>query len=125
MDTKDKEPLVFPEPRKLAFGVYKATEEFKSVDLHSCVCYADDLGLVATTGPAGDPLSEKYAELFASAPAQAERITALEQAMGKLLADMRLQEYYGFSGELAEFPEIASRHMNEAGDLLAKARGQS
>jgi hypothetical protein len=54
--------------RQLAYGVYDATPNFQSIPQHSCVCFADDMGLVATTGPAGDKESEEYAELFAKAP---------------------------------------------------------
>lgn len=61
--------------RKLSFGVYEATEDFRKIKEHSCVCYEDDLGLVAVTGLAGDEESEKYAELFAAAP---EMLEALE-----------------------------------------------
>lgn len=69
--------------RKLAFGVYPATAEFRKIENHSCVCYEDDLGLVAVTGPAGDEESEKYAELFAAAP---EMLEALE-TMNKFWTD--------------------------------------
>lgn len=65
--------------RKLAFGVYEATEAFRETQKHSCVCYEDDLGLVAVTGPAGDEESEKYAELFAAAP---QMLEALETVAG-------------------------------------------
>ncbi len=61
--------------RKLAYGVYEATPALAEVLQHSCVCYADDKGLVAVTGPAGDEEGEKYAELFAAAP---EMLEALE-----------------------------------------------
>jgi hypothetical protein len=53
--------------KPLFCGVYDATESFRAIEKHSCVCY-EDLALVATTGPAGDPLSEQYAELFSRAP---------------------------------------------------------
>jgi hypothetical protein len=78
MNTKQLSETKAPEDRKLAFGVYVATENFKAVAEHSCVCYEDDMGLVATTGPADDELSQKYAEFFAGAPA---RIAELEAAL--------------------------------------------
>ncbi len=69
--------------RKLAFGVYEASPEFQEISQHSCVCYEDDLGLVALTGPAGDKESEEYAELFSAAP---EMLDALE-TMARYLTD--------------------------------------
>ena len=65
----------------LAFGVYDATPAFKAIEQHSCVCYVDDMGLVAVTGKAGDKESENYAEMFALAP---EMIDALIQAESAL-----------------------------------------
>lgn len=53
---------------ELRFGVYETTETFRSVPQHACVC-RPDLELVAVTGPAGDPESEAWAELFSHAPA--------------------------------------------------------
>lgn len=52
----------------LAFGVYDASQSFRAIEQHSCVCFADDMGVVAVTGKAGDEESEKYAELFAKVP---------------------------------------------------------
>lgn len=54
--------------RPLAFGVYETTPAFQAIQQHSCVCYADDLGLVAVTGPADDPESQRLAELLAASP---------------------------------------------------------
>jgi hypothetical protein len=53
--------------RQLTVGVYQPTERFRQIREHACVCRADDMGLVAVCGPAGDPESEKDAELFAAA----------------------------------------------------------
>jgi hypothetical protein len=54
--------------KHLNYGVYETTETFKSIKQHSCVCF-DDMSLVAVTGPAEDEESQKYAQLFAQAPA--------------------------------------------------------
>lgn len=54
--------------RPLTFGVYETTPAFQAIPKHSCVCYADDRGLVAVTGPADDPESQRLSELFAAAP---------------------------------------------------------
>ena len=71
--------------RTLSYGVYNATDNFKSIAQHSCVCFADDMGLVATTGPAGDKESEQYAELFAKAQgvdlAAREMLTTINRAV--------------------------------------------
>lgn len=54
--------------RKLAVGSYKTTRNFQAVPEHTAVMYADDCGLVATTGLAHDLESRQYALLFAAAP---------------------------------------------------------
>lgn len=54
--------------RPLTVGQYEPTPAFRQITNHSCVCYADDLGLVALTGPADDVESQKHAALFAAAP---------------------------------------------------------
>lgn len=67
-------------PRKLAAGVYETTEAFREIEQHSCVCYEDDLGLVATTGPAEDLESQQLADFFANAPAMEIKLNKLESA---------------------------------------------
>ncbi len=74
-----------PNERPLAFGVYDATPEFQSIQQHSCVCYADDLGLVAVTGPADDVESQQFAELFAAAPKTAKERDHFKELAGNLL----------------------------------------
>jgi len=54
--------------RPLAANEYRATPAFRAIDEHACVCFADDQGLVATTGEAGDEQAAAYATLFALAP---------------------------------------------------------
>jgi hypothetical protein len=54
--------------RPLTVGQYTPTAAFRAIQNHSCVCYADDRGLVALTGPADDIESQKYADLFSAAP---------------------------------------------------------
>ena len=58
--------------RALTTDTYVTTPAFRSIPAHACVTFADDGGLVATTGHAGDPASEAYARLFAAAPALLE-----------------------------------------------------
>lgn len=83
--------------RELAFGVYEATPAFRSIEQHSCVCYADDMGLVAVTGPADDKESQEYAELFAQAP-------AMKKALEEVTAIIETQMYTdGFEKQLNEF----------------------
>lgn len=74
--------------KHLNVGVYEATDAFRAIKLHSCVCF-DDLGLVASVGPAGDKESEKYAELFAAAP---EMLDLLKQAASLLQRSKRIIE---------------------------------
>lgn len=54
--------------RKLAVGFYVPSENFKNMSEMTAVFFEDDMGLVATTGPANDAESEEYARLFAQAP---------------------------------------------------------
>lgn len=68
---------------QLHYGVYLATPEFQAISQHSCVCY-EDMTLVAVTGRAEDELSQKYAELFASAPALVDAVAALAAENAKL-----------------------------------------
>ena len=70
--------------KHLNFGVYEATDAFRSITQHSCVCF-DDMGLVAVTGPADDRESQKYAELFAAAP---DLLKALKLAVVEMREDL-------------------------------------
>lgn len=63
--------------RPLSVGTYQATESFRAITQHECVCFADDGGLVALTGPAGEAESAAYAKLFAAAPNQNKALEAL------------------------------------------------
>lgn len=62
----------------LAVGVYEATENFRGIEQHACVCCTEDQLLIAVTGPAGDRESEWHADLFAAAP---ELLAACEVAL--------------------------------------------
>jgi hypothetical protein len=64
------------ETKHLNFGVYEATDAFRAIQQHSCVCF-DDLGLVAVTGPAEDKEAQEYAELFAAAPDLLKALVAI------------------------------------------------
>jgi hypothetical protein len=68
------------EHKHLNFGVYEATDNFRAIQQHSCVCF-DDMGLVAVTGPAEDKEAQEYAELFAAAP---DLLAALKAAVETL-----------------------------------------
>ncbi len=65
--------------RELGFGIYETTAEFRKIGLHSCVCFKDDLGVVAVTGLAGDLESEQYAELFSVAPQMLDALETMEK----------------------------------------------
>jgi hypothetical protein len=54
--------------QKLTVGFYQTTEAFKSIIEHTAVMNEETGLLVAVTGPAHDPESERLARLFASAP---------------------------------------------------------
>lgn len=57
-----------PARLRLAVGKYLATDTFRAIEWHACVCREEDRALFAVTGPAGDPKSERVAALFAAAP---------------------------------------------------------
>ena len=65
--------------RKLFHGEYVATDQFKSIEKHTSVCFEDG-GLAAVTGKAGDRESQLYAALFADAPAMLLEIARLRNA---------------------------------------------
>lgn len=76
--------IEFELKKPLKFGFYRATAEFRAIELHSCVCY-EDLGLVAVTGRADDELSQAYAELFANAPLTVKNLEKAEELLRKAL----------------------------------------
>ena len=39
-------------------GIYEATESFKNIEQHSCICDHDNYGLIAICGPAEDKQSQ-------------------------------------------------------------------
>jgi hypothetical protein len=89
--------------KHLNVGVYEATDAFRSIEKHSCVCF-DDMGLVAVTGPAEDKEAQKYADLFAAAP---ELLAALEAFV----------EYH--ETDYLDIPEV-----EQARAAIAKAKGE-
>ena len=96
--------------RKLSVGQYVSTPEFKSIQNHSCVCFEDDLGLLAVTGPADDKESQSYADLFAAAP-------ELLDAIIKLGRDLELlSEHY-------EKDSFITKDLKAAYELYKKATG--
>lgn len=111
--------------RTLAYGVYNTTDHFRSIPQHSCVCFTDDLGLVAVTGPAGDPQSERYAEFFAAAP-------ALLVASARLVAALDTINVADESGEMGTLDWDEIKKMNAERDdahealrlAIAEARGE-
>jgi len=95
------QPKHTPHPiitRPIAFGVYSATPAFRAIDQHSCVCFADDMGLIAVTGRAEDKEAQRWSEFFAAAPETAaerdqlraviaELVTALQRCIAALVAN--------------------------------------
>ncbi len=63
----------------LEVDTYHATDKFRAIESHTCVCTAEDGGLMAVTGPAHDAKAQRYARLFATAP---ELLEALETLLG-------------------------------------------
>ena len=76
--------------KHLNFGVYEATDAFRAIQQHSCVCF-DDLGLVAVTGRAEDHDSQRYAELFAAAP---ELLHALQDLLDMFIVSTEATDTY-------------------------------
>jgi hypothetical protein len=70
--------------RALQVGFYVPSDRFKNMDEMTAVFFADNMNLVATTGPAHDAESEAYAKLFAAsigfAGVKAELIAVLRTA---------------------------------------------
>lgn len=81
MDMKiTKDELVKLTSRPLWHGKYRATDNFKAIEMHACVCFEDG-GLVASTGRADDRESQLYAAMFADAPAMLLEIANLRAAL--------------------------------------------
>ena len=83
------QPKHTPDPittRPIAFGVYTATDAFRAIDQHSCVCFADDMGLIAVTGRADDKEAQRWSELFAAASETAAERDQLRQVNAELVA---------------------------------------
>jgi hypothetical protein len=106
--------------KHLNFGVYEATDAFRAIKQHSCVCF-DDMGLVAVTGPADDEESKQYAELFAAAP---DILAALEGIM-EYMKDNDLIDCVCDSGDdsVGLSPVVCEYH--QAVVAVAKAKGES
>ena len=77
----------------LQVGQYTPSEEFRAIAAHVCVYRPVDEGggaPVAICGPAGDPESEKEAQLFSAAPElfdAAEDMLDTLEAIGRVLTD--------------------------------------
>jgi|GEM_PF-4709663 len=80
----------------LDVGEYTATEEFKGIERHTCICRRDG-SLVAVTGPVDDREAIDYAILFAAAPDYALMLRAI--VAGRL----RYERWDDRSGELCCF----------------------
>lgn len=65
-------------PGTWAVGVYEATDNFRSITQHACICDHDTLALIAVTGPATDKQSQADARLMAAAP---DLLAALEAVL--------------------------------------------
>jgi hypothetical protein len=63
--------------RPLAVALYAPSDNFKAIPEYTAVCFADNMGLVAVTGPADNKPSEDYAHLFALSPELRDALTAL------------------------------------------------
>ncbi len=54
--------------RPITVGVYDTTDAFRAIGQHSCVCFADDMSLIAVTGRSNDPVAQRWSALIAAAP---------------------------------------------------------
>ena len=71
--------------RTIAFGIYSATDTFRAIDQHSCVCFADDMGLIAVTGRADDKEAQRWSEFIAAAPETAAERDQLRAVNAELV----------------------------------------
>lgn len=75
--------------RELAYGVYEATERFRAIDLHSCVCFKDNMDLIAVTGDANDVVSQAWAEKFAMVDDLALALLMTSDLLWQALPEMK------------------------------------
>ena len=105
--------------KHLNFGVYKATDTFRAIEEHSCVCF-DDMTLVAVTGPASDQEAQKYAELFAAAP---DLLKALKLAVVEMKEDLSA---WGDCDHSVGICYCSLKNaISDASAAIAKAEGES
>jgi hypothetical protein len=75
-----------------------------------------DCACEAIVHPDGSGVDIVYCDMHYAAP-------DLWEALELLLSIVELQEYYGFSGELVEFPEVVKKNISKAHNAILKARG--
>ena len=86
--------------RKLWYGEYVATDNFKAIEKHASVCFEDG-ALVAVTGRADDRESQLYAAMFADAPAMLLEVAKLREAL-EIAADALANEDLSQSEKMYE-----------------------
>lgn len=96
-------------------GVYNATDNFRSIEQHSCVCDPETMALIAVTGPAHDRQSQVDADLIATAPELLEACERAEQTIRNL----------GNGFLSGDAKEIAINEANNLRAAIAKAKGKS
>jgi len=78
--------------RKVTVGQYTPSAPFKAINNHSCVCYADDMGLVALTGPAEDKDSQDLADFFVTACNAHEDLVKAISKIRRLAEDKKMSD---------------------------------
>ena len=100
-------------PTPWAFGVYDATEYFKSIKQHSCVCDPVTLALIATCGKAEDKNSQADAEFICRAVNSHEELV---KELGAIADALK-------AGDTVHI-ESGSVWAKRIADVLAKAEGK-
>ena len=105
--------------RPISVGVYDATDAFRAIDQHSCVCFADDMTLIATTGRADDPTAQAWSDLIAAAPDLLAALKETHAALDVALATIITLDHDFRPTQWARWPAVVNAH-----DVIKRAEAR-
>lgn len=103
-------------PGALKRGVYDTTLAFSTIPQHVCVADAMTEQVIAVTGPAGDRDAERFADLFAAAPALLEAAERTANVLRAVLNGSRSDTVFQ---ELADAADALDKAIRQSRPLAA------